>query len=160
MSSQFLSRQSIAKISAMGLFAIALIVGIAGRATAYPISYEDAVNETADMLFHHLHRDLHGRKIAPNESQYIREWQAIHGVVRQGVLQYTKDDPKNRGCDAPEWYYPPNDTRDVAIDEKLADAVFFSRYPGRRGRSIQPHEQDAIREWNAIKKQMFSDICL
>jgi hypothetical protein len=160
MSSQFFSRQSIAKVSTISLFAIALILGNTGRATAYPISYDDAVNETADMLFHHLHRDLNGRKIAADEYEYIREWQAIHDVVGQGVLQYEKDNPKNRGCDSPEWYYPSNSDRDVAIDEKLADAVFQSRYPERRGQLIRPQEQSAIREWNKIKKAMFSDICV
>jgi hypothetical protein len=160
MSSHFFSRQLIAKVSTIILFAIVLIVTSTGRATAYPISYEDAVNETADMLFHHLHRDLNGRKIAADEYQYIREWQVIRDAVSQDVLQYTKDDPKNKGCDSPEWHYPWNRTRDVAIDEKLADAVFYSRYPERRGRSIQPHEQSAMREWNMIKKAMFSDICV
>jgi hypothetical protein len=159
MSSHFFSRL-IAKVSAISLCAIALIVTSTGRATAYPISYEDAVNETADMLFHHLHRDLKGRKIAADEYQYIREWQVIRDAVSQDVLQYTKDDPRNKACDSPEWHYPWNGTRDVAIDEKLADAVFFSRHLERRGRSIQPHEQGAIREWNTIKKAMFSDICV
>jgi hypothetical protein len=160
MSSHFFSRRLIAKVSAISLFSIALIMCSTGQAKAYPISYDDAVNETADMLFHHLHRDLKGRKIAADEYEYIREWQVIRDAVSQDVLQYTKDDPNNKACDSPEWHYPWNGTRDVAIDEKLADAVFQSRYPERRGRSIRSHEQSAIQEWNRIKKAMFSDICV
>ncbi len=154
-----LSPKSIAKFSGISAIAIALIFGGISPATASPISYEDAVNIVTDSLFSHVHPERHGRKLQANEYEHIREWQAIHKVLDQGILEYKKK-PPNKACENLDWAYPSNQTRDVAIDEKLADAVFYVRHPERQGRSIGPNETAAIQEWKKLKKAMFDDSCV
>lgn len=148
------SFKSVSNFLALSILAMMLLIANATGATAQ--TREQSVDSVTDWLFGNLHPELNRRKLQSNEYEYIREWNAIRTVIDQGGLQYEKADPNHRGCDSPEWYYS---NKDEALRERLADAVFHSRYPGRRGRAIAPDEQAAIREWLKLKDSMYVAYC-
>ncbi|OUC12379.1 MAG: hypothetical protein B0A82_22675, partial [Alkalinema sp. CACIAM 70d] len=98
--------------------------------------------------------ELNRRKLRSNEHGYIREWQAIRKVVEQG-LRYEKSHP-NDACGMPDWYYP---NKDEALKERLADAIFYSRYPERQGEPIDPSDRAAVQEWLKLKRAMNVAYC-
>ena len=115
---------------------------------AHASTRQQAVDDITDQLFKNLHPQLGGRKLRSHEYRYIQEWQAIWKVVNQAGVIWTNQNTKT--C-LPEWSFPGGE----ALQERLADAVFYSRYPGRNGAAISPNERSAIREWLNIKNSMW-----
>lgn len=146
--------KSISKFMMMSLAASMLVLGGANIASAE--TRQQSVDSVTDWLFGNLHPQLNRRQLRADEYTYTREWQAIRRVVDQGGLRYEKVNPNLNPCDIPDWSFP-ND--DEALKERLADAVFFARYPARRGRAISPNDRAAIREWIKLKNSMNVAYC-
>jgi hypothetical protein len=117
---------------------------------------EQSVDSVTDWLFGNLHPGLNRRRLQSYEYDYIREWNAIRRVIDQGGLRYSKVGPTGGACGEPDWTFS---NQDEALKERLADAVFYSRYPGRQGAPIRPDERAAIREWVKIKNLMSVAYC-
>jgi hypothetical protein len=148
------SFKSISKLMIMSAFATTLVLGSAKVSSAE--THEQSVIGVTDWLFGNLHPNLKRRKLRADEYEYIREWQAIQAVLDQGGLRYQKVHPNINACGIPDWSFP-ND--DEALKERLANAVFYSRYPGRNGRPISPNDRAAMREWLKLKNSMFVAYC-
>jgi hypothetical protein len=148
------SFKSISKLMIMSAFAMTLALG--GAKVSSAETRQQSVDGVTDWLFGNLHPELNRRKLRTNEYEYIREWQAIRNVIDQGGLQYQKVDPKNNACDVPAWFYS---NHDEALRERLADAVFYSRYPRRKGVPISPSDRALIQEWLKLKNSMFVAYC-
>ncbi|MCU0547468.1 MAG: hypothetical protein MUE44_35795 [Oscillatoriaceae cyanobacterium Prado104] len=140
------------------------------KALAQPISYpvadsvtiaannapEKDLDKFTDMIFYRLHPQLNDRKIRSNETQYINEWAAIRKVLRDGNLVY------EQGCNVRlEWRLSEYDTPGrfgvglvafSSVLNKVADAVFYTRYPGLGYRRIQPDETRLVSEWSKIRR--------
>ncbi|MBD1857896.1 MULTISPECIES: hypothetical protein [Leptolyngbya] len=117
---------------------------------------QQSVDSVTDWLFGNLNPGLNRRRLQHYEHGYIREWNAIRRVIDQGGLRYSKVGPNGGACGEPDWTFP---NKDEALKERLADAVFHSRYPGRRGAPIRPNERAAMREWIKIKNSMSVAYC-
>ncbi|MGI0491535.1 hypothetical protein ACN4EG_06965 [Alkalinema pantanalense CENA528] len=146
------SAQWLLKMVSHGTLAIALLLGSTNLATAETRS--QSVDRVTDWLFNNVNPELNRRKLRSNEQGYIREWQAIREVVEQG-LRYEKSSP-NDACGTPDWYYP---NKDEALKERLADAIFYSRYPQRQGKPIHPNDRTAVQEWLKLKRAMNVAYC-
>ncbi|MGG6262953.1 hypothetical protein ACQ4M3_24240 [Leptolyngbya sp. AN03gr2] len=154
MFSKVFSLKSISTFLALSTLTVTFAIASANVATAQ--TREQSVDGVTDWLFGNLHPQLNRRKLRSDEYQYIREWNAIRAVINQGGLQYQRANPNHRACDIPDWYYS-ND--DEALRERLADAVFYSRYPERKGRPIAPDERGAMRVWLKLKNSMYVAYC-
>ncbi|MGG6269827.1 hypothetical protein ACQ4M3_40630 [Leptolyngbya sp. AN03gr2] len=117
---------------------------------------EQSVDSVTDWLFGSLNPGLNRRRLQRYEHGYIREWNAIRRVIDQGGLRYSKVGPNGGACGEPDWTFS---NKDEALKERLADAVFHSRYPERRGRPIRPDERAAMREWVKIRNSMSVAYC-
>ncbi|NJR50441.1 MAG: hypothetical protein HC780_13615 [Leptolyngbyaceae cyanobacterium CSU_1_3] len=132
----------------------ALVLSSAKVATAE--THEQSVNNVTDWLFGNLHPELNRRKLRADERGYIREWQAIRTVINQRGLRYQKIAPSLNPCGLPDWSFA-ND--DEALKERLADAVFYSRYSRRIAKPIVAKDSAAVREWLKLKNSMFVAYC-
>ena len=145
--------KSISMLLIMSAFTMTLVLGGAKVATAE--TRQQSVNSVTDWLFGNLYPQLNRRKLRANEYQYIQEWQAIWTVINNGGLRYERADNIN-ACGIPDWSFQNNDE---TLKERLADAVFYARYPERRGRPINPNERAAMREWLKLKNSMYVAYC-
>ncbi|MEG4286306.1 hypothetical protein QUB68_24560 [Microcoleus sp. A006_D1] len=160
----------------LGLIALPLL---SVKAIAQPISYpvadsvtiaannapEKAIDESTDFIFYKLYPQLNSRKIRSNETQYIKEWAAIKKVLGDGNLVY------QRGCNVrSEWRLSEYDAPGViagpillssTVLNKVADAVFYTRYPELGYRKIKPSETSLASEWSQIRRAVsWGDPCL
>ncbi len=145
--------KSISMLLIMSACTTILVFG--GAKVASAETRQQSVNSVTDWLFGNLYPQLNRRKLRANEYQYIREWQAIWTVINNGGLRYERA-KDIRACGIPDWSFQNNDE---ALKERLADAVFYSRYPERRGRPINPNERAAMREWLRLKNSMYVAYC-
>jgi hypothetical protein len=150
MSNQFLS---ISKFSAVCTLTIALLLG--GASLAKAESRDQSVDTVTDSLFHNVNPELKRRKIRTSESAYIQEWQVIRQVVDRG-LRYKKLDPKKNPCEIPDWYF---DNKDEAFRDRLADAIFYHRYPAMKGQPIDRSDRTSTGEWLKFKRSMGVAYC-
>jgi hypothetical protein len=152
------SFQSISKYAALSILSIALTVSSAHPTQARSIerSRGQSVDSVTDWLFYNVNPELKRRKLQPNDRGYIREWQVIREVVDQG-LRFEKSTPgKMNPCGVPEWYF---DNRDSALQDRLADAIFYSRNPKMSRKPIGRTNPSAIREWTKLRKSMNVAYC-
>lgn len=135
----------------------AIALPMTAPAIAEPIrTRAQAVDSVTDWLFHNVNPSLNRRKIRPNESVYIREWNVIRSVINDGGLSYDKGNSLNDACGTPDWYF---NNKNNAVRERLADAIFHHRNPQRRGRSIGRGERSAMAEWNRLYAAMGVAYC-
>lgn len=117
---------------------------------------EQSVDSVTDWLFGNLNPGLNRRRLQRYEHGYIREWNAIRRVIDQDGLRYSKVGPNGGACGEPDWTFS---NQDEALKDRLADAVFHSRYPERSGTPIRPNERAAMREWVKIRNSMSVAYC-
>jgi len=138
------------KLSSIALSGI-LYLGVANiampvpSAYARPSTYNDGVNALTDELWWQVRPEMRGSKIDDGDSVFIREWQAIRRVVRANSTSFS-----GGYCfDGYSAYF----NGDL---DKVADAIFYVRYPAFRGQPIRRDEQGAARAWSEIRLRLRS----
>ena len=114
---------------------------------------QETIDDWTDTLFYRANPQLSGRNIRANETEYIREWNAIQRIMPD-LLVYN-----NSPCGDTEWilesydYISPNEGEGLVSDElnKVADAIFYARNPELSGRKIRSHETRLANEWLRIR---------
>jgi hypothetical protein len=155
---KLLSLKSISKLSTVCGLTIALILGGANLTKAE--SRAEAINSITDWVFYSVNPQLKKRKLRSNEHGYIREWQRIRAALEPRVI------PSAEACAAPlepgdvEWEFSPiNGESFNKTYDYLADVIFHSRHPERKGRKIRPDERAAVNEWSSIRRKIHISTC-
>ncbi len=116
---------------------------------------QETIDRWADNFFYSVNPQLSRRKLRADETEYIREWNAIQRVVPD-ILVY-----RNNGCTRGySWLLVNYDDENrpegrllVSEDlDKVADAIFYSRNPQLGYRKIQPGETALANEWMRIRR--------
>ena len=115
---------------------------------------QEIIDNWTDTLFYRANPELSGRKIRADETEYIREWNAIQRIMPD-LLVYD-----NNPCGDTGWilesydYLSPNEGQGLVSDElnQVADAIFYTRNPELSGRKLGSHETGLAHEWLRIRK--------
>ncbi|MDB9517501.1 hypothetical protein PN466_11135 [Roseofilum reptotaenium CS-1145] len=125
-----------------------------------PISPE-AIDLWTDRFFYSVNPQLSERKIRPDETEYVREWNAIQSVMQALLI------PHNHNCEsglansalansAGLANYDSVSRNGVNLSSKdldrVADAIFYLRNPEFGDRQIQPGETRLANEWLRIRR--------
>ncbi|WP_055076941.1 hypothetical protein [Pseudanabaena sp. 'Roaring Creek'] len=112
-------------------------------AYARPSTYNDGVDALTDELWWQIRPEMRDSKIDTGNSLFIREWQAIQRVVRANSRSFS-----GGYCfDGYSAFFDGN------LD-RVADAVFYVRYPAFSGQRIRQEEQGAARVWTEIRLRL------
>ena len=152
------SIKSIWKLSTVCGLTLALILGSANLAKAE--SRTEAINSITDWVFYRVNPQLKNRKLRSNEYGYIREWQRIRAALEPRVIPSAEACPAPPSPGEPEWEFSPinGESFDKTYD-LLADVIFHSRHPERKGRKIRPNERAAVNEWSSIRGKIHISTC-
>jgi hypothetical protein len=124
-------------ILCLGVTAVAMPVPFA---YARPSTYADGVEALTDELWWQLHPEMRGLMIDDSDRIFIQEWQAIRRVVRANSVSFS-----GGACfDGYSASFKGN------LD-KVADAIFYVRYPAFREQKIRQDERGAARIWSEIR---------
>ncbi|WP_013321730.1 hypothetical protein [Gloeothece verrucosa] len=95
--------------------------------------------DVADAMFWYFHPELEGKRIQPDQTDYIREWMALYKVA----------DRFNLPC----WQCGGPFIEDLPVNwaDQIADAVFYARHPELHERKIRPQERELANEWAQIR---------
>ena len=113
----------------------------------------EIINDWTDLFFYKANPQLSGRKITADETEYIREWNAIESIIPD-LLVYD-----NNICGDTGWilesydYISVNDGKGLVSAQlnQVADAIFYTRNPELSGRKIRPDETRLANEWLRIR---------
>lgn len=122
---------------------------------------QEIIDDWTDEFFYRVNPELSGRQIRADETEYIREWNAIERIMPD-LLVYN-----NNMCGDTEWILesydhialnydeiPVNDGHGLVSDalNQVADAIFYTRNPELSGRNIGSDETQLAHEWLRIRK--------
>jgi hypothetical protein len=116
---------------------------------------EAAIDWQTDLFLHKVNPELDGRKLQSDETNYIREWNAI----RQAVDQEMK--PNVSECAGDQYWelYSYDGINGLHSGrhpapsfDRIADAIFYSRHPELIGRSLSSSNSALAREWSQIRQ--------
>ena len=137
--------------------AIALILG--GPNLAKAESRDRTVDRLTDFLFYKVNPELNNRKLQAGDRDYILEWQRLRAAIDPRVK------PAQEVCNSPGpgdigWGFTviKGETYEQTYD-RLADIIFYSRYPQTTGQQISISDKASSNEWLAIRREMFISNC-
>jgi hypothetical protein len=120
-------------------------------------SRKEEVDDWTDTFFYAVHPDMKGRSIDPAQELYVREWNALRGVVKNWVGWIESN------CGTASSDQDQASVDNVSVRDKLADAVFYARHPELNGREIRSGETALANEWKSIHDRisevLFSGFC-
>jgi hypothetical protein len=153
---QFTASKLCSQILTGSLLAVVLAFSSANVARAD--ARTDTVNSLTDWVFYSVHPELNQRSILAHETAYIREWNSIQALLNQRVRPSTE---VCFGDGTPgEWEFSPESGQSFSeAYDQIADTIFHSRYPQRNGARIDARDTAAVREWNAIRDNIFISTC-
>jgi len=116
---------------------------------------QEMIDDWTDELFYRANPQLSRRRIRADETEYIREWNAIKRIVPE-LLVYNNN---INVCGDTEWildsydHIPVNQGEGLVSDEldQVADAIFYARNPELSGRKIRSDETGLANEWLRIR---------
>ena len=114
---------------------------------------QEIIDDWTDTLFYRANPQLSGRKIRTDETEYIREWNAIQRIVPD-LLVYDNNICGDTGWILESYDYISLDEGKGLVSEELnqvADAIFYARHPELSGRKIRPDETQLANEWSRIR---------
>lgn len=154
-----LSIKSISKLSVVCGLTLTLILG--GINPAKAGSRDPVINSTTDWVFYQVNPQLNNRKLRSNEHGYIREWQRIRAAIEPRVVTIEEACPGAIGDDIKwKWEFSPiNGESFEKTYDLLADVIFHSRHPERKGRQISRDERAAANEWASIRDKIHISTC-
>lgn len=115
---------------------------------------QEIIDDWTDEFFYRANPQLSGRQIRANETEYIREWNAIERIIPD-LLVYNN----NPVCGDRNWilesydHLSVNEGKALVSDElnQVADAIFYARHPELSGRKIRSNETQLANEWLRIR---------
>jgi len=120
-------------------------------------SRKEEVDDWTDTFFYAVHPDMEGRSINPSQELYVREWNALRGVVKNWVGWIESN------CGPASSDQDQASVNNVSVRDKLADAVLYARHPELNGREIRSGETALANEWKSIHDRisgvLFSGFC-
>ena len=126
-------------------------------ASSQPRLTQKTINEWTDNFFYSANPQLSRRKIGSNETEYIREWNAIQRIVPD-ILVYMYNECADNLLWLLEEYddESPTDGRLLISEDldKVADAIFYARNPELGYRRIRPGETRLANEWSRIRSSV------
>ncbi|NER35315.1 MAG: hypothetical protein F6J93_15135 [Oscillatoria sp. SIO1A7] len=142
------------KATALFVLILSWLIFSTTPASSQPRLTQKTINEWTDNFFYSANPQLSRRKIGSNETEYIREWNAIQRIVPD-ILVYQSS------CSGYLMWminsYDGEDARDrrlflVSEDlNKVADAIFYARHPELGYRRIRRGETRLANEWSRIR---------
>ena len=116
----------------------------------------EAIDDWTDHFFYSVNPQLSERKIRPDETEYIQEWNAIQRVMNELLVT------ENHGCQSRLGHsvglasYDSLSRDGVNLEsqdlDRVADAIFYARNPQLGDRRIQPGETRLANEWLRIRR--------
>ncbi len=152
-----LSIKLVSRFSMVCIFALALLLLCPKPAKAE--SREQAVDQLTDFLFYKVNPQLNNRKLQTDDREYSNQWRRLREAIDPRVKSVQevcfRPAPGETGW---EFTTINGETYEQTYD-RLADTIFYSRHPQRRGQPIPKNDKISTSEWSAIRRYMFISNC-
>jgi hypothetical protein len=161
---KLLTKKVILKIPAIALILLSGLTLITTPARSQTRLTQEIINDWTDILFYRANPQLAKRQLRPNETDLIREWNAIQQIVPDILLYeniicgngegWTLEDFDLEPFDRQAFdRYPPNDRKVIFSSElnQVADAIFYARNPELSGQRLQSNNSRLANEWLRIR---------